>query len=51
MNRYFSYKAQGMSDVEAYQQEAKEVAEQKKLKLRAFIVIGAIVFVLYLINH
>lgn len=51
MNRFFSYKAQGMSDVEAYQHEAKEIAENKKLKLRAFMVIAALVFILYMINH
>lgn len=51
MNRFFSYKAQGMSDAEAYQQEARDTAEKKKLQMRAFIVIAALVFVLYLINH
>lgn len=50
MNRFFSYKAQGMSDVEAYQHEAKEIAEHKKLKLRAFLVIGGLVL-LYLISR
>lgn len=51
MNRFFSYKAQGMSDVEAYQQEARDIADKKKLQMRAFIVIAALVIVLYLINH
>jgi hypothetical protein len=50
MNRFYSYKAQGLTEHEAIQQEASDLAHRKKLNERTFIAIGLVIIVLVFIN-